>query len=153
MELREHAPQRGEIASRAKLQPLHQQVCLTAVDPVLDRLRRRTASASKRGKAIRLGGKGVRHGRVVDLEETFGDPIAAVDAAAADRLAILELQPEVRRVLARLRRSTRMPMKARSNLLRQEMLACSSAPTRMRRMRESALAVTVAPRSGLPRER
>jgi hypothetical protein len=57
------------------------------------------------------------------------------------------LQAEVRRVLARFRRSTRMPMKARSNLLRQATVACSRSAMRTRTMRESLAALTVAPRS------
>src|SRR5256885_370258 len=49
--------------------------------------------------------------------------------------------PEVRRVFARLRRSTRMPRKARSNLARQLIVACSRSATRMRMMRELVAAV------------
>src|SRR5205814_1801120 len=99
--------------------------------------------------------KGIGKSRFVRFQEhrpaIEGGAITAVDAAAADGLGVsdpevFENQPEVRRVLARFRRSTRMPMKARSNLLRQETLACSRSATRICRMRESAPAATVAPR-------
>src|SRR5205814_9526974 len=88
--------------------------------------------------------------------------VALVDAAAPHRLVGAQAegsgergvhQPEVRRVLARFSRSTRMPMNARSNLLRHERLACSRSASRMRRTREGTAALTVAPRSALEAER
>src|SRR5436309_1267169 len=118
-----------------------------------DRLRRAASGITQRGETIGLGGKGVGESDIVHLEKN-ASPFeagaeAAVDAAAAHRPHVGDaemLQPDVRRVLARFRRSTRMPMKARSNLLRQETLACSRSATRICRMRESAPAATVAPR-------
>src|SRR2546425_601949 len=123
-----------------------------------DRLGRGAARGTQRAEAIGLGGEGIGEARIVRLEEHGAackrGAVAAVDTAAADRLGISDAQvpqqcgdqPEVRRVFAKLRRSTRMPMKARSNLLRQETLACSRSATRTRSRRDSAPAVTVAPR-------
>src|SRR4051812_23716809 len=118
------------------------------------RFGRRASSRAKRGEAVRFRGEGIGEARIVDLQE-YGSAgkrraITAMNAAAAHRLGIDDaqmfqdcVQPEVRRVFARFRRSTRMPMKARSNLLRHEMLACSRSATRMRSTRDSAPAATV----------
>jgi len=154
----EHPPERGEVAARLELEEFHQQVCDAAGGAMRNRLGRGAACCAQRGEAVGLGGEGIGEAGIVHLEEHCAPgehaAVAAVDAAAADRPGISDAQvsrqcadqPEVRRVFARLRRSTRMPMKARSNLLRQETLACSRSATRTRSRRDPAPAVTVAPR-------
>src|SRR5581483_1022740 len=127
-----------------------------------ERLRRRATGAAQRAQAIGLGSKGIGEARFVQLEEhctTVALPaVAAMDAPAADRRGVRnaepgEVHPEVSRVFARFSRSSRMAMKARSNLLRHETLACSRSATRMRSRRDAAAAVTVALRCGSLAER
>src|SRR4051812_12865240 len=155
MQAGEHAAKGGEIAARRELKKFHQQIGARGTRAVPQGFRRRAAGAAQRGEPVGFGGKSGGKACLVHLDEYQAAlerrAIAPMDAAAADRLGVgdaevFEDQPEVSRVLARFRRSTRMPMKARSNLLRHETLACSRSATRMRRMRESAPAATVAPR-------
>ena len=95
---REHAAQRREVAARAKLHPLHEQVGFAVLDAGVRRVQERCSPAARSaGKAIGFGGERVGHRRVVDLQKAFGDAIAAVDAAAAHRLPIAELHPEFTR--------------------------------------------------------
>jgi hypothetical protein len=149
----EHGAEGREVAARAQLQEFEYQIGACARGALCNRLRRAAAGVAQRAKAVGFGGESVGKARLAQLEEHGATlalrAVAAVDAAAADGLGVRdaelrEIHPEVRRVLARLRRSTRMPMNARSNLLRQETLACSRSATRMRRTREGAAAVTVA---------
>ena len=162
----QHRAQGGEVAARAEVEPLHQQIGLAAGQAVRDGLGCAGTGGTQRPQSIGLGGEGVRKVAIIELQEYRASiaqrAIALVDATAAHGLLAAQAErgahgvlhhPDVRRVLARLRRSTRMPMKARSNLLRQAMLACSRSATRMRRMRDGPAAVTVAPRSGLAAER
>src|SRR5258706_3505786 len=155
MQRSEHGPERGEIAAAAELEKLHQPESACIGPAVRNRLWRRAARGTQRRQAVGFGGEGVGEACFVQLEEhrlaAAQGAVAAMDAAPAYRLRggdapRRENYPPVRRGVARVRRSTRMPMKARSNLLRQEMLACSRSATRMRRMRDSAPAATVAPR-------
>ena len=151
----EHAAERREVAAAAEREEFHEQECAVSRGAMREGLGRSAAGGAEGGEAVGFRGEGLCEAGIVQLEEHrpagAQGAVAAMDAAAAHRLRasdaeLAELHPEVRRVFARLSRSTRMPMKARSNLLRQETLACSRSATRTRRMRDSAPAVTVAPR-------
>src|SRR4051812_39523474 len=123
MQAGEHAAKGREIAARPEIEKFHQQIGARGTRAVPQGFGRRAAGAAQRGESIGFGGKSVGKAHFVHLDEyqpaLERGAIAAVDAAAADRLGVgdaevFEYQPEVSRVLARFRRSTRMPMKARS---------------------------------------
>src|SRR5262245_4458992 len=111
-----------------------------------------------RGEVLAGGGEGdaVLQSSLADGSEASalrGGSHAREKQRRENRAATTADHPDVSRVLARFRRSTRMPMKERSNLLRQSADALSRSATPMRTMRESLAAVTEAPRSWLESER
>src|SRR5688572_25121953 len=151
--LREHASKGGEVDAALEVEEFHQQVGAPRGDAVRARLGGAVARRAQAGEAVGFGREGVLEGGGVALQEQGlaldPDAVALVDAAAGDpgggldtELALeVFVHPEVSLVLARLRRSTSMPMNARSNLLRQSAEARSRSATPMRTMREGLLAV------------
>ena len=134
MQRREHAAQRGEVAAALQVELLEQDEGLAVADAAIEHLR--DADVRAQGlEPVRFGGERVGARRRAFLQKP------------------LHAQPDVRRVFARLRRSTRMPMKARSKLLRQATVAFSRSAMRMRTTCESFAVLTVAPRSRRSSER
>jgi hypothetical protein len=86
---REHAGERGEIAAALEVEKFHEQVRLSAGDPVGSRRRRAQAGQAQRAQAVRCGGERARVLLQIALQEAaataYLHPVAVVDAAAGCR--------------------------------------------------------------------
>ena len=135
MRLREHAAQRGEVAAALQVEVLEQDEGLAACD-AMSAARERSPRAQRASRRPRRRRRRRARRCLQEAAQRSLDARGTRAPVLQERLRS-SAQPEVRRVFARLRRSTRMPMKARSNLLRQAAEACSRSATLMRTMRES----------------